>query len=445
MIILKKYIPSTFILYLSSFIVLNAQGKHMKVQHNYLANNDIVVALNTSHTQVLFEPWDKNEVRVEAYIEGGNLNADMIDELLNSWHLDISQTDEEIKINTTTDYNSSLSNKQKVKVQARNPIQNMDSIISSILIPVMADITKSPMTDTTIQKSIYLKKNQINDKNRQQQEEIHQWIYESTNPNTINASNTVTAVGADFGGSENMYLDQMLIWANQFIEQTLVKRNAIDSKLQPMSTYNRSVDHVKNLNKVVKINIPKYAKLNLNIRHGSLVLEKKVTDVVASLYYSRLKASQIDGKQTYITTSYAPVEVEHWQHGRLVLNYVKNCSIQNAKTLSINSDSSNIYINNLTQKGSFTCSFGRISVNKLNPTFTTFDLAVENSDIYLKLPKIPFQITYGGSQSRIEIPQTLQTKVRSNFGNVFINGYYNSRNTDRLLNIQAKYSKIALK
>ena len=190
--------------------------------------------------------------------------------------------------------------------------------------------------------------------------------------------------------------------------------------------------------------MPKNAKLKLNIRHGAVQLAEKSYNVKASLSHTRLSANVIDGNKTFIKASYSPVFVRQWNDGRLVVNYVKNCRIQIAKNLLVNSDSSNIFIQQMDENGAIAASFGTVTIANLGSSFKTLDLAVQNSDFRLKLPKTPFNLTYTGSRSKIGLPKTLEINTRSNFGNVFINGYQGTRDTDKLITVNAKYSNVIL-
>ena len=74
--------------------------------------------------------------------------------------------------------------------------------------------------------------------------------------------------------------------------------------------------------------MPKEAMLKLTVRHGDVQLAEHTNNIIASLTHTRLVANSINGAETYIKSSYAPVSVNHWNDGRLVVNYVKNCKIQ---------------------------------------------------------------------------------------------------------------------
>jgi len=198
------------------------------------------------------------------------------------------------------------------------------------------------------------------------------------------------------------------------------------------------------VHRIVKVKMPKKALLKLNIRHGNVQLAEKTVDMVASLSHTSVQGNIIEGDRTFIRTSYSPLTVKQWNSGRLVVNYVKNCRIQNAKNLRVNADSSNLFIQDLEGNAAISGSFGAITVASLSETFATLDLAVENSDFKLRLPKTAFNIAYNGIQSRISLPKRIEANARRNFGNVLVNGFNKTRDTDKVITINAKYSDIIL-
>ncbi len=241
---------------------------------------------------------------------------------------------------------------------------------------------------------------------------------------------------------DEQYGRKMNAWASQLVQD--VDKQQTGTANVTVYRYSTSKVNTNSTSKIIKIRIPKEAKLRLNIRHGDVQLAEKSNNIKASLSHTKLSANVIDGEQTFIKASYSPVFVRQWNNGRLVINYVKNCRIQNAKNLLVNADSSNIFIQQLEENGAISGSFGVITIANLGESFSTLDLAVQNSDFKLNLPKTAFNLSYSGAQSIISLPKTLEINTRKNFGNVFVNGFQNTRNTDKIITINAKYSKVVL-
>ena len=48
-----------------------------------------MVSVNTSHTNVVFETWNKDIVQVEAFIDDESLSAKEKEEIFKNWDLDV--------------------------------------------------------------------------------------------------------------------------------------------------------------------------------------------------------------------------------------------------------------------------------------------------------------------------------------------------------------------
>ena len=78
-------------------------------------NKDAVVEVNTSHTNVVFETWDKNKVEVYAYIDDDKLSKKEKQELFDNWEIDVLGNSKKVVISSNqenwSDWNSDALNK----------------------------------------------------------------------------------------------------------------------------------------------------------------------------------------------------------------------------------------------------------------------------------------------------------------------------------------------
>ncbi len=438
-----------------------AQNRQPKLSEKFVVNNDVKVNLNTSHTQIIFETWNKNSVEIEAYIEGDNITEDNKERLLQNWKIEALGNSREITINSITgNFWSGDLSESNVKNSDLPEFRRLEPMISDMLRPILKNIENNPMPSALSENLASM--NFDTDKFRENEEKyIKQWgdqikeqfgdNYESVvkswtkelskNAGSL-ASNVNLAVAPnDWAGEE--FARRMQAWASQFSgDLEITQTNGTNVTVYRYSTNMNSSSGA--IDRIVKVKMPKNALLKLNIRHGDVKLPEKVTNIIASLTHTSLEANMIGGDRTYIRASYSPVLIKQWNSGRLAVNYVKNCRIQNAKSLRVNADSSNIFIQELDGNGAISGSFGAITIANLSESFSTLDLAVENSDFKLKLPETPYNIAYSGMQSRISLPKTIEVKARRNFGNVFVNGFNKTRDTDKVITINAKYSDIVL-
>ncbi len=442
-----------------------AQRIEHKASERFAVEEDVVIRLNTSHTAVVFETWDKNTVAIDAYIEGKAITSDNKERLLENWRVETEGSSREITINAIT--GNFWKGKEDVPAVAHTidittseEFKVLAPMISDMLSPLMERIENHPMpsalTENLASMNFDTQKFKADEEKYVQQwgaqikekfgdasdDVMRQWVNELSKNTTVLAANSHnTWKGEDFA-------QQMQAWASQFsvaIENVQVVRGN-GGNVMVYSYHTAKPRHKVAVDRIIKVRMPVSANLKLNVRHGNLALPSKITNVIASLAHTPLIANEIKGEQTYIRSSYAPIQVKRWDGGQLFVNYVKNCSIQNAKNLRINADSSNIYIQELEENGAIGSSFGAITVAKLSSVFTILDMAIDNSDVTLQMPSdVPYNIAYNGTQSRISVPNHIQASARRNFGNVLVNGYHQTRNTDKVITINAKYSDVVLK
>lgn len=442
------------------FAGLYAQERKSKLSEKLNVNNDVVVNLNTSHTKVVFESWNKNTVAIEAFVEGDHINPEMAKHLLDSWQVDVSGNSREVTIKSITNskWNGTITASNIRMGEDLQQLKIMSPMIADILGPYMENIANNPMPNAlsedvatvnlggkknTEKEEKYLQQweNQINEKLGNTIDAQKEQLIKQLAKNSPNVSGQMEIRFEAWG---EQYGRQMEAWASQFVKEAQNQQGTSGVTVYSYRATTTPKRGANGINKVIKINIPKNANLRLNVRHGGVQLAEKTNNMIASLSHTKLEANVVDGENTYIKASYSPVFVQQWNNGKLVINYVKNCRIQSANNLQVNADSSNIFVQQLNDNGSITGSFGAITIANLGESFSTLDLAVENSDFKLKLPKTSFSLVYSGAQSRIALPKTLETNVRRNFGTVFVNGFQGTRNTDKAITINAKYSDVVL-
>ncbi len=94
-----KFITLTLI-FLSVFSV-NAQQKLQKTPQSVKANKDLTLNLNTSHTNIEIDTWNKNEVKIESYIESKELTKEELQDILDRWNVEVKGSGDNISISTS--------------------------------------------------------------------------------------------------------------------------------------------------------------------------------------------------------------------------------------------------------------------------------------------------------------------------------------------------------
>jgi hypothetical protein len=94
-----KFITLTLI-FLSVFSV-NAQQKLQKTSQSVKANKDLTLNLDTSYTNIEIDTWNKNEVKIEAYIESKELTKEELQDILDRWDVEVKGSGDNISISTS--------------------------------------------------------------------------------------------------------------------------------------------------------------------------------------------------------------------------------------------------------------------------------------------------------------------------------------------------------
>lgn len=221
------------------------------------------------------------------------------------------------------------------------------------------------------------------------------------------------------------------------MKQRLAQREAEMAKRQEEIAKRLERGGERNVKKTIKIKMPKDAKLNLNVRHGELKFSSVIYNLKAQLSHSTLLAKSIDGNDTSINASYSSISVEDWKYGTLNLNYVEDALLKSVNALMLNSNSSNINIDNLKGNSIIDGSFGELTIHNISDSFNNLNIVLENSEALVKLPKADFNLQYKGNRSRLTHPENAKGKGVESFtvGNL---------NSNKTIVVNAKFSDVIM-
>ncbi|WP_420602390.1 Spy/CpxP family protein refolding chaperone [Flagellimonas sp.] len=196
--------------------------------------------------------------------------------------------------------------------------------------------------------------------------------------------------------------------------------------------------------KRIKIKMPKSVKLKMNVRHGEVKLAANAKNINASLSYASLFASTIDGDRTDIRASYSPIVVQKWKYGQLKTDYSDNVSLAEVVDLRLNAVSSNVSIDRLTNNVFVTNSLGALEINSVSDGFSNIDITVENGEVNCKIPTVPFSIYVNETFSEFEYPEVLAIGTSKNYNTNIHKGYHVNNREGKVININSKYSEVVL-
>ena len=79
-------------------LTVSAQQRLEKASQSIKANKDVIINLNTSHTDIEVDTWNKDYIEVEAYIESDELASKELKEALDAWNVNINGTTDEVTV-----------------------------------------------------------------------------------------------------------------------------------------------------------------------------------------------------------------------------------------------------------------------------------------------------------------------------------------------------------
>ena len=197
--------------------------------------------------------------------------------------------------------------------------------------------------------------------------------------------------------------------------------------------------------KSIKVKMPKSVKLKMNVKHGEVKLASFTSDINASLRYASLLASTIDGNATDIRASYSPVWVQNWNYGQLKTDYSDQVNLKEVGVLRLNSNASNVTIDQLNKKAYLTNNLGALTINSVSSNFSDMDIVVKNGELLCKMPTTAFLVEVDETHSDLKYPSTLVVEKSQGFGKVVHSGYHMSKEAPKSIKINSKYSEVVLK
>jgi hypothetical protein len=508
-------------------------------------NDDVVVSVNTSYTNVIFETWNKDEVEVTASVDGDDLTQKEKQEIMDNWNYEVLGSSKKVRITSNAgggwmgmDHLSGLEGLHGL--EALKALENLDMLKDmpsfempefdfhfndnfnlDVNTPELDKFPKWPFNGerpnfkdgseynhynvqhgkgTTFDRGEYKKDKQayvdkLNKKHNSNVtvRQVDNWLVE-VDEWSANVEKVMEEWGENFGKQFNekfgadfeMKMEKwgkefgekfgkdMEKWGEEFGEkfgkdmekwgeeigkemEELAKKyeeqgGNYSKQIMTDPHGNKTIiiqgdkkgeyKKVKAI-KTIRIKMPKGAKTEINVRHGEIKMADAY-NVRATLNYSPFTANSIDGGNTLINAAYAPVTVNLWNNGTLYVKYIDECKLNKVKRIDLESNSSNVDINYISDMAILGGSFGDIKIKEVADGFNTIRLDLDNTDAFISIPNSAFSFEFNGKRSTLLYPKSMQLESRKQNGLVLISGYNQNRNSNRTFSINAAYSNIKL-
>lgn len=475
-----------------------SQSKKRTKKEVFTVNKDVTLEINTSHTDVEFDTWNKNKVQIEATIEIEEATDEEIEKYFKNWNFKAIGNSEKVTVTSKGGYSLFgesgqfvLADPIVINGQMELPIDTNISKIQAVVpeLPsmVIESIDSVKFDYEAFQKDgeAYMKEWQEKWKNSFDEEKFKEGMEKWQKAFQKNQSKLLDIEGQvlekiKLAKAVDLDSDQYKELLKRIEKLSEISKDVADDKIEGLlkereellglieegkseNIFNLKGNAIINLGqntdnvfflsqgnkrfkvkKTIKIRMPKKAKLKLNVRHGEVTIAAASENMNAKLSHAALYANVINGANTTIESSYAPIHVTKWNQGSLKVNFVENVDLQSVNEINLMANSSKVNLGTLGEKGIISGTIGKLLIHNISDDFKTLDIILDNTDARIQLPASDFKLYYIGSNSSISYPESLTGTENKTQFNTIVRGYQGRNNTSREININAKYSEVDL-
>ncbi|MFD0962743.1 hypothetical protein [Pseudofulvibacter geojedonensis] len=433
-----------------------AQTKLEKTSQTIKVDKNVTLDLNTDYCTIELDTWNKDQIEIEAYIEGERLSKEELQEALKNWNLKVEANSKNVSITSKGNrknlwsYQNSNSPHDVIIIQELKhdlaDIPELAELPELIELPELTELPELPaipegISDINFDYDAYKKDSD---------KYLEQWSQKFEQKFGKEYEQKMEAWS-------KKYEEKMKAWEKKFeqkneqriklaekraalIEERMKKREELNRKKEVLIEKRHSnranlFYNSSDVKKTIKIRLPKKVKVKVNVRHGELNLASNVENLNATIAYTNFIANSINGNNTSINASYSPINISNWNYGKLDLNYVDHASLDNVKNILLSTNSSNVQVNNLTDNAIINSRFGDIKILNLSDLFNNINVTLENSNAIIKLPNTEHTFQFVGTQTKLKHPKNNNTQKTNSFssGNI---------NHPKKIIVNAKYSII---
>ncbi len=460
------------------------QNQNKTYSEKFNVDGDAVLEINTSHADIEFETWDKNEVVIEATVELTDMSEEEAERYFESPPFKIMGNSKEIEISTQGG-NSFFTSHTFDDFDFHFEMPEIGPVIVDIpelddLPEIMALHEMPPMPPMTFHKFDYEEYEKDGEKymkkwqkefakgfDEEYKKKIEEWgkrmevraerMKERSEEMKVRAEERAQKLQERAEARAERQQAMQEERAARIKERAEARQHRNSERFMFIDTdsvrfggpnifYFNSDGREGNIKvkKTIKIKMPKSVKLKMNVRHGEVKLAENTKNLRATLSHARLLATTIDGNDTAIIASYSPVSVQNWNYGRLQADYSEDVRLKEVRNMTLKSTSSDITIDLLLGDLNVNNSFGSVEINSISKNFSDLDISLRNAEFVFELPNIGCNIYVNGTSSKLTTPVGLELNRTQN-GDVTVHkGHYLKGSNDKSIVINSKYSEVVM-
>lgn len=487
----KPFKIATIILLFSNTIL--AQKVDKKYSEKFYTNNDVEIAINASNADINVTTWNKNEVEVNAYIEIEGLKKEEVEKYFKNWNFEALGNKKTVKINATSNNLNFLGkdnfvlfnnfNQSNIYPQILKLNENInDEVIiipdakdfefklDDIIIPeiefdelVMPDLEKldfdfdkydedgdkyffqwkngaKNITIKSKEEWEKFKKTKEYKKYKKQKEKRKKELkkrLKELKKKKIDKEELKKAL--ETAKIELKKIDKEKIRRDIAKAQEVLKNTRFNYSFSNENDFIINDKKVK-ITKRLEVKVPKNATFKLNTRHCKVKLPK--TKAEGKVSYGSFNADELNGGNLKITSS--PVTIQSLNACTLFLNNVQNANVTYIANTELNSNSTDVTINEIQKNVTLSNSFGKVLVHKINPNFQNFIVKLSQSDAIINFDKLKEILEFETKNGYLSNFRNTTIKHKQN--ETILNGNFtvSSKNKENTIKINGKFSKLKM-
>jgi len=482
-------------------MALSAYGQKETKTYNesFKVDDDAVIDINTSHTDIEFETWNKNEVIIEAIIELEGATKEEAEAYYKNSGIKILGNSKTIEVSTQAENSFSFRNSFG-DIEVNDFIidipefPELESLFLDLEIPDLPDFPEimemPPMPAFSMHNFDYSryqkegeeymkewKKEFDENFDEEYQERMAEWAermaerteawkerqeerkemqkerleerqlhLEERKEHLKERQKAMKEVQKEHAKAMKERQKAMLL-ARKAIDSTrffFIDKDSLHNSSNFFFNYSQGGHKKYKVKKTIKIKMPKSARLKMNVRHGEVKLAENTVNMKATLSYARLLATTIDGERTNIVASYSPVSVQTWEKGSLNTNFSDKIALKDVKYLQLSANSSDVTIDRLINSANIKNNLGALRINGLAKNFKDLDISVQHGELICELPPTAYKIYVNGTSSKLSSPAYLVWDKTNSLNNTIHTGYHLNKNAESSITINSVYSEVVL-
>ena len=444
-----------------------AQKFDKKFTENFKTNKDVEVAINASNTDINVTTWNKNEVKIDAFIEIEGITKEEAEKYFKDWEFEALGNSKKVKI--TSKGNNTFNFKNDFVffdgMDFDFTIPDIDfSNIETIILPNMDfdfdfdfdfedlfdlednigkngeyEFRWNDGDDKVIIKS---KKDWEAFKKTKKYKELKEVMAEKK-----------AKIRTEFSISKEEMKQKIKQAKKEYkkVDKEKIKKELAKAKelLRELNfNFHSNSEDVnidgKNIKikKRLEIKVPKGATFDLNTRHCKVKLPNTVA--IGNVKYGSFDANNLmDSK---LTVDYSKVNINDLNACTLFLNNVTDAKIASVTNTSLSNNSSRVHIVKINENVNLSDKFGKLIIDSFNPNFGKFVLNLSQSDATIVLGNVKTNFDYDVKKSKLDNKSSLEflNNVIKNY-EVSTKSTVTNSKTKNNLKLIANYSSIVIK